>query len=70
MSHSIQQSDKRFIITLLLCIFLGYLGLHRFYNGKIITGILMLLTLGGLGVWVVVDIILIITGNFGGRGSR
>ena len=47
-------------IALALCILLGYLGLHRFYEGKIWTGILWLCTGGLLGVGVVVDAILIV----------
>ena len=38
--------------------------MHRFYVGKIGTGILMVLTIGGLGIWTLVDMIIIITGNF------
>ncbi|MGB0837337.1 MAG: NINE protein [Flavobacteriaceae bacterium] len=57
-------SDNRWLITLILCFFLGGLGIHRFFNGKIGTGILMILTLGGLGIWVLIDLILIVTGNF------
>lgn len=57
-------SDKNWLITLLLCIFLGPLGIHRFYVGKIGTGILMLLTCGGLGIWFLVDLILIVTDAF------
>lgn len=38
--------------------------LHRFYVGKIGTGILQLVTLGGLGIWALVDFIMIVTGNF------
>ncbi|MCH8981163.1 TM2 domain-containing protein [candidate division KSB1 bacterium] len=38
--------------------------LHRFYVGKIGTGILQLITLGGLGIWALVDFIMIVTGNF------
>ncbi len=55
---------RTWLIVLLLCVFLGPLGIHRFYVGKIGTGLLMLLTLGGFGIWVVVDLILIVTGNF------
>ena len=58
------KSDKDFLAMILLCFFLGSLGVHRFYAGKVGTGILMLLTLGGLGLWVLIDLIMIITGNF------
>ncbi len=57
-------SEKGFVPTILLCFFLGALGVHRFYVGKIGTGILQLLTLGGLGIWVLVDFIMVVTGNF------
>jgi len=57
-------SDKSKYVALFLCIFLGILGIHRFYVGKIGTGLLYLLTggLGGIG-WIV-DIIRIATGGF------
>ena len=48
----------------LLCFFLGGLGVHRFYVGKVGTGLLQLLTFGGLGIWAMVDFIMIVTGNF------
>ena len=57
-------SDKEFLPTLLLCLFVGMLGVHRFYVGKIGTGVAMIFTLGGLGIWVLVDFILICIGSF------
>ena len=59
-----EPSDKDFVITLLICVFLGGLGVHRFFVDKIGTGVLMLVTLGGLGLWWIIDIILIVTGSF------
>lgn len=57
-------SEKGFVPTILLCFFLGMFGAHRFYAGKILTGILSLLTLGGLGIWTLIDFIIIACGNF------
>jgi hypothetical protein len=61
---TIVKSDKSAVTTLLLCIFLGGLGVHRFYVGKIGTGILMLLTAGGFGLWTLIDLINIACCNF------
>ncbi|SNY34390.1 TM2 domain-containing protein [Paractinoplanes atraurantiacus] len=56
--------SKSWIATLLLCFFLGTLGIHRFYVGKVGTGILMLITLGGFGIWTLIDFIMIAVGKF------
>lgn len=57
-------SSKVWSITLVLCVLLGFIGFHRFYVGKAGTAILMLLTFGGFGIWVLVDLIRIIINNF------
>jgi TM2 domain-containing membrane protein YozV len=64
MENEIGKSEKGFVPTLLLALFLGGLGAHRFFVGKIGTGILQLLTLGGLGIWALIDTIIIIVGSF------
>ena len=54
-----KEREDRWLITLILCIVLGGLGVHRFYTGNTTTGILMLLTLGGCGIWALIDLIMI-----------
>lgn len=57
-------SDKDFVATCLLCFFLGVFGIHRFYVGKIWTGLLQLFTAGGFGIWWIIDFVRIIIGHF------
>jgi len=58
------EPQKSWIATVLLCQLLGTLGIHRFYTGRIISGIFQLLTFGGFGIWVLIDLIMIISGDF------
>ena len=57
-------SDKSRAVALALCIPLGVFGAHRFYVGKIGTGLLQLCTLGGFGLWYLYDLITIASGEF------
>jgi hypothetical protein len=57
-------SEKRILPAVLLGFFLGIFGAHRFYAGKVGTGILQLLTLGGCGIWWMIDMIMLIVGSF------
>ncbi len=56
--------QKDWLTTLLLCIFLGFLGVHRFYTGHIVIGLIQLFTFGGCGIWWLIDLIMIATGSF------
>jgi len=58
------------LACLLLCFFLGWLGVHRFYVGKTGTGVAMIFTVGGLGIWTLIDFIMIVVGNFTDANGR
>lgn len=65
-----EKSPKSFVAAVLLCFFLGTLGIHRFYVGKIGTGILMILTGGGLGIWQIIDLVVIVCSKFQDKKRR
>lgn len=55
-----QEGSKSWLVALLLCFFLGGIGIHRFYLGYTWQGVVQLLTLGGFGIWTLIDFIRII----------
>jgi TM2 domain-containing membrane protein YozV len=64
-------SDKKIVVTMILCFFFGVFGAHRFYVGKTASAIVQLLTLGGLGIWMLIDLILILFREFtDGDGNK
>ncbi|RKR73469.1 TM2 domain-containing protein [Frondihabitans australicus] len=64
------ESSKSFVTTWLLSLLLGGLGIDRFYLGKVGTGILKLITWGGLGIWALIDLILVLTGSTRDKQGR
>src|SRR5207302_1267988 len=58
------EPQKSWIATVLLCYCLGTFGVHRFYTGRVVSGIFQLLTFGGFGIWTLIDLILIYTDSF------
>lgn len=63
MHHHNGGSGKSQLVALLLCLLVGGLGIHRFYLGYTTAGIIQLLTAGGCGIWALIDLIRIITGD-------
>ena len=62
--NPMQGEGKDWLTALLLCFFLGVFGVHRFYTGHTAIGVVQLLTLGGCGIWALIDFIIIIVGSF------
>jgi len=62
--QGIDPEQKDWLTTLLLCVFLGAFGAHRFYTGHIGIGVIQLITFGGCGIWSLIDMILIANGSY------
>ena len=65
-----EASPKSRLVAVLLCLFLGFFGAHRFYVGKIGTAVLMIATLGGFGLWALADFIMVVCGVFRDKQDR
>lgn len=65
-----KESDKNWNVAVCLSLFLGYLGVDRFYLGCIGLGILKLVTFGGMGIWWLVDLVLLLTGSLSDGDGR
>lgn len=64
-------SEKKLAIAFILCFLFGIMGVHRFYAGRPVSGLIQLLTVGGLGIWWLVDLISLPFGAFkDGHGRR
>ena len=63
-------SPRSRTVAAVLAFFLGTLGVHRFYVGKVGTCVLMIVTLGALGVWTLIDFIMILVGSFKDKEER
>ena len=64
MDENTTNEPKEWLVVLLLVFFLGPFGIHRFYTGHTKTGVAMLLTFGGCGIWTLIDFIMIILNKF------
>lgn len=57
-------SQRKILPTFLMCFFVGFLGIHRLYVGKTGTAILQIITFGGLGIWALIDLFLLVNKTF------
>jgi hypothetical protein len=70
MAESTEISERTRGVALPVAVLLGFFGAHRFYVGKTGTGLLMLVTMGGCGLWWLYDLILLVAGEFRDADGR
>ena len=58
------EGGRSWVVTMLLALCFPLIGIHRFYTGHVLSGLLQLVTLGGVGVWWLLDVIRILFGSF------
>lgn len=63
-AHQPEVSERSRGVATALGFFGGFFGLHRFYVGKTGTGVAMIVTMGGMGIWWLYDMVLLVTGEF------
>ncbi|WP_336644943.1 Ltp family lipoprotein [Microbacterium sp. USHLN186] len=66
----VASGEKSFLATWLLAMLVGVFGVDRFYLGKVGTGILKLISFGGIGVWALIDLIMVLTGATRDKAGR
>jgi hypothetical protein len=64
------EQGRSWVVTLLLALFVGPCGVHRFYTGHIVTGVIQFFTFGGLGIWWLIDVVRILVGSFKDNEGR
>ncbi len=69
-SPAAADTDRSQIFALVLVVLLGGLGIHRFYLGYPVVGVIQLLTFGGCGIWALIDLIRIVTGDLKPNGGN
>lgn len=67
---SCDTGGRDWLTAVLLCLFLGGFGVHRFYTGHTVTGIIQLCTFGGCYIWALIDFVMILTGSFRDSDGR